>query len=91
LDFYRSNNEAGLSLLKHLQKLSKFIVATDQVEMEFRKNRQGVLLTSAKNLTPPQSISIPAFLTSNETDDLERQLKEAQLLFKKLQKKLPLY
>jgi hypothetical protein len=56
--------------------------------MEFNKNRQGVLLTSTKELTPPQSISIPAFLTSSDTDHLEKQLNEAQRLFKNLKKQL---
>ena len=44
LDFYRSSNDAGLSLLKHLQSISPQIIVTDQVEMEFRKHRQGEIL-----------------------------------------------
>ena len=52
LDFYRANNEAGFSLLKRLRGLAKFILVTDQVEMEFMKLRQEVILQSIKNLTP---------------------------------------
>lgn len=89
LDFYRSNNEAGLSLLRHLQKLSEFIIATDQVEMEFKKNRQGVLLQSAKNLTPPQSILIPAFLSNDDADGLASPLEKAQRLVKTIKSHLP--
>ena len=43
LDFYRSNNQAGLSLLRRGKELSKFIIVTDQIEMEFLKNRQEVI------------------------------------------------
>src|SRR6185295_1624498 len=89
LDFYRSNNEAGLSLLKRLKGLSKFILVTDQVEMEFEQNRQEEILLSPKNLKPPQDISIPAFLTSNEASHLEKSLEESQQLVKKIKKLLP--
>jgi hypothetical protein len=89
LDFYRANNEAGLSLLKRLKDLSKFILVTDQVEMEFKKNRQKEILSSASNLKPPQGISIPAFLTSDDANALEKSLEEAQKLVEKIKKHLP--
>src|SRR6185295_5225148 len=80
LDFYRANNEAGLSLLKRLKGLAKFILVTDQVEMEFMKLRQDVILQSLKTLATPQSISIPAFLFNHDADALAKQLKEVQHL-----------
>lgn len=89
LDFYRSNNDAGLSLLKRVKELSKFILVTDQIEMEFEKNRQGVIWQAAKNLNPPQDISIPAFLTSDEAKDLKKSLEASQQLIKKIKKRLP--
>lgn len=89
LDFYRSNNEAGLSLLNRCKELSKFIIVTDQVEMEFSKNRQEVILGSMKTLPIPQDISIPAFLTSDEVNDLGKKMQEALRLVKKIKSRLP--
>src|SRR5262245_46517114 len=89
LDFYRSNNDAGLSLLRRLKDISKHIIVTDQNEMEFNKNRQEEIFSSAKNLKAPQDISIPAFLTSDESQSLEKPLKEAQDLVEKIKKHLP--
>ena len=58
--------------------------------MEFKKNRQEEILLSARNLAPPQGISIPAFLTSVEANNLEKRLEEAQRLLKNIKKHLPL-
>lgn len=89
LDFYRSNNDAGLSLLNHVKELSKFIVVTEQVEMEFRKNRQEEIVRSVKGLTAPQGISVPAFLTTDDVNGLDERIREAQRLVGKLKSRLP--
>ena len=39
LDFYRTGNEASLSLLEKLKAVKDRILSTYQVEMEFLKNR----------------------------------------------------
>jgi len=66
LDFYRvRGGDAGmLSLLKHVDAHRAQIITTGQVEMEFKKNRQRVILESQKNLKAPEwgSLSAPAFL-----------------------------
>jgi hypothetical protein len=59
LDFYRSQSDAGLRLLKHLEQLAPNIITTYQQEMEFKKNRQRVILKSISELKPPQRISHP--------------------------------
>lgn len=90
LDFYRSNNEAGISLLNRLKDLSKFILVTDQLEMEFKKNRQNVILESVKGLKPPPGVSIPAFLNSeNDEVKLDRAIQEAQQLVESIKNNLP--
>ncbi len=44
LDFYRQSNDATLRLLERLKPVRDRIICTYQVEMEFLKNRQTVLL-----------------------------------------------
>jgi hypothetical protein len=46
LDFYKPCFESGLSILKHVDKGRDRIIVTPQVEMEFKKNRQKVILES---------------------------------------------
>jgi len=61
LDFYRSQNDAELSLLYELLKIKNKIISTDQVEMEFKKNRQKVIIESLNAIPTPNVISFPAF------------------------------
>jgi hypothetical protein len=68
LDFYRSDTEAVFSLLKSLDRVHDRIITTYQVEMEFKKNRQNVILQSLSKIQPPNKIFFPAFLT--ETEDV---------------------
>jgi hypothetical protein len=58
LDFYRAGGEAGLTLLKHIESVSDLLIMTDQIEMEFLNNRQGVISSALANLKAP---AIPAF------------------------------
>lgn len=63
LDFYRSRGDANLALLKRIDEHHKNIVTTSQVEMEFKKNRQKVILESANMLKAPAAVGdIPVFL-----------------------------
>lgn len=90
LDFYRSNNEAGLSLLRHVKEKSEFIIVTDQIKMEFLKNRQNEIVQSFTRLTSPGRVSIPAFLTSKEVDDLDDAYTTANNLIKRIKQRIPL-
>lgn len=63
LDFYRARNDAGLHLLKRIDENHDKIVTTYQVEMEFKKNRQGAILSALAELkTSDSKRSVPAFL-----------------------------
>jgi predicted nucleic acid-binding protein len=65
LDYYRVRGDTGtLSLLKHVDTHRQQIITTGQVEMEFKKNRQRVILESLKNLKAPEwaSLTAPPFL-----------------------------
>src|SRR6266478_6874545 len=58
LDFYRAGGEAGLTLLNHIESVSDLLIMTDQIEMEFLNNRQGVISSALANLKAP---AVPAF------------------------------
>ena len=66
LDFYRiRGGDVGLSLLSHIDKHHDKIITGNQVEMEFKKNRQKVLLESINRIKNPEwaGLSPPAFLS----------------------------
>lgn len=64
LDFYRTRNDAGISLLSKIDKLHDRTITTCQVEMEFKKNRQKVINESFALLKPPDfNLVTPAFLS----------------------------
>jgi hypothetical protein len=69
LDFYRvRGREAGLSILKHIDdNLDRFII-TNQVEMEFKKNRQRVILDTDKVFKMPnwEGLKLPGFLAESK-------------------------
>jgi hypothetical protein len=68
LDFYRSRNDAGISLLTKIDALHNLTITTCQVEMEFKKNRQKVISESVSLLKPPEySLCTPAFLSDAKT------------------------
>lgn len=63
LDFYRVRNDVGLSLLKHLEKVSDRLIVTYQLEMEFKRNRHSAILDGMQELKPPASISRPGLFS----------------------------
>ena len=68
LDFYRSRSDAGVSLLEKLDGLHSQIITTYQNEMEFKKNRQKVILEGLNLLKSPEAvITPPAFLADAKT------------------------
>jgi len=67
LDFYRTEVEAGLSLLKHVESVLDSLILTDQVEMEFLKNRQWEIVAALKALKPPETPQVvPAYLAESK-------------------------
>jgi predicted nucleic acid-binding protein len=67
LDFYRDSNEATLSLLERLKPLRERVISTYQVEMEFLKNRQRVLVESLGKVKDQTSPSVPAIFADSAT------------------------
>lgn len=65
LDFYRvRGSDAQLGLLQHIDGNHEVIITTSQIEMEFKKNRQNVILDSLRSLQAPNwgGLQVPAFL-----------------------------
>jgi PIN domain len=69
LDFYRlRKRDAGLSILEKVASHKDSLIVTDQVVMEFKKNRQRVLLDTLKNLKAPawESLSLPPLIEDTQ-------------------------
>lgn len=83
LDFYRSETEAGIRLLEHVDSISDRIIVCPQVEMEFKKNRQATILQSIKDLKGFKSVSRPGiFSDAKAAKALHKSLKRADQLIK---------
>lgn len=67
LDFYRQSNDATLRLLDRLKTVKDRIICTYQVEMEFLKNRQTVLLKALKEMKSPEASAPPALFADSAT------------------------
>jgi len=87
LDFYRAQNDAGLKLLKHVEALRDRLIVTYQLEVEFKKNRQQVLIDSWANLKPPSDLGVPNIVADAQTSQmLKRHMREAKKRVEKLKK-----
>jgi hypothetical protein len=67
LDLYRGNGKKSDSSLKFLKKIEKCkdrLILTSQVEMEYKKNRQNVILKSLNDFCSPEwnKLTAPALL-----------------------------
>lgn len=65
LDFYRVRGwEGGLSVLDHISDSAGRIITGSQIEMEYKKNRQKVILDSLGKTKNPDwgALSVPTFL-----------------------------
>jgi len=72
LDSYRYRNDLSLSLLQRLDNNHDRIITTAEVEMEYKKNRQKVILEALHSIKPQSAgqLNIPSFLkesTYNKT------------------------
>jgi hypothetical protein len=67
LNFYRIRNEVKASFLEHLEAIKNSLIITDQVEMEFKKNRQSAILDGMKELKPPTKINVPGVLKNDKS------------------------
>jgi hypothetical protein len=85
LDFYRiRKSEVSIKYLEYIDEHKARIITGSQVEMEFKKNRQKVILESLSQFKTPQwnNLSVPALLAESDEatqiEDLKRQTSEQQ-------------
>lgn len=89
LDFYRLRGDSAVKQLTALEKHKESLILTDQVWMEFLKNRQKVIADTLKQLKKPDGISFPPFLSEYQpSKTVNAALKSANESFKKVQSKI---
>jgi len=89
LDFYRARTEISLELLADIEKVSKEIIVTYQLETEFKKNRQTAILEGLKELNPPTQIPrLGIFSDAKATGKVTRGLKTIEKNVRTLQARL---
>ncbi len=89
LDFYRARNETGLALLAHAESVASDLIVTYQLEAEFKKNRQSVILESMQELKAPAQVPRPGiFSDSRASAVLTKSIKDADKRVKSLKAKL---
>jgi predicted nucleic acid-binding protein len=87
LDFYRARqSDSALSLLDRLLSQVDRVVSTSQVEMEYLKNRQDVILESLRGIKNPDwQMPVPAlFAQAQPAKALDAHRKEIEKQLKKL-------
>jgi hypothetical protein len=78
LDFYRARSDAGLTLLERAEAVADRIIVTYQLEIEFKKNRQSVMLDGMQELKAPAQVPRPGlFSDAKASKIMSRSLKEA--------------
>ena len=88
LDFYRQG-ESAIRQISLLEKHKDSLIITDQVWMEFLKNRQEVLTSTVNTLKQPDTISFPPFLSDYQpAKSVSVSIKSAHTNFKKVRSKI---
>lgn len=89
LGFYRRSHESGLTLLEAFDQLHSRLITTYQVEMEFKRNRQAVILESLRTLKDSQAVESATFLAETRVvESLNRSLTAANKKISKLRGRL---
>ncbi|MBB3192639.1 PIN domain-containing protein [Roseateles terrae] len=91
LDFYRARNEALIGLLDKVQGIKTKVIVTHQLETEFKKNRQVVILESVNVLKEhiPRSVpSVGVLSQAKQFQLLGNDIKEARKRIARLQDRL---
>lgn len=89
LDFYRSQNETSLSLLRKLEGVKERIICTYQVEMEFLKNRQNAIIDNLSVSSLSIDARLPAVMDDSQLSSiLKKEKKELEKRKKELQKRI---
>lgn len=78
LDFYRASAGPGLRLLEHVESIGSRLIASYQLEMEYKTNRQAVIKMALGLLKSPPAIERPGiFSDAKALAALERNIRDA--------------
>ena len=92
LDFYRVRGwEGGLSVLEHISANHSRLITGSQVEMEFKKNRQRVILESLGKAKSPDwgALNVPTFLQDSKPNRaIERARKQVDDQIKRMRTRI---
>ena len=66
LDFYRQSGESAKRQMESLEKHKDRLIVSEQIRMEFLKNRQKVILKAFADIKTPQKTSVPQILNGSE-------------------------
>lgn len=91
LDFYRAQNEAYIGLLDKVEGIKNRIIVTHQLETEFKKNRQQVILNSIKLLhehIPKMVPSVGVLAQAQQFKMVRKDIDSAKKRIVKLEAKL---
>ena len=92
LDFYRiRKSDVSMSYLKLIEEHREIIITGSQVEMEFKKNRQRVILESLHQFKNPDwnNLSVPALLANFQASrQIDKKKKEINTQQKKVNEKI---
>lgn len=92
LDFYRiRKSDVSLSYLGLIDKHKNMIITSSQVEMEFKKNRQNVILESLKQFRNPDwnQLTAPAIISESQAiKQIEKNKKEISTQQRKINEKI---
>ena len=73
------------SFLSHLEAIKDHLIMTDQVEMEFKKNRQSAILEGLQVLKAPRKISVPSILRQDKSSKaLDKDIENIKQRIRKL-------
>ena len=92
LDFYRiRKSDVSMSYLDLIDKHKDRLIIGDQIEMEFKKNRQKVILESLKSFKNPDwsNLSVPALVSDLQAaKQINKKMKEIITQQKKINEKI---
>ena len=92
LDFYRyPRGSAILSVLEHIENNHDKIITSTQIEMEYKKNRQKVILNSMVEMKGPKwdSYKLPVILSATQAaQSIESDRKDIEKQSKILRRKI---
>jgi hypothetical protein len=85
LDFYRQSGESAKRQMEALERHKDRLIVSEQIRMEFLKNRQKVILKAFEDIKKPQKTSFPQILTDSQP---AKMLKKSEIESEKRYKQL---